>query len=173
MRLFNSLSSHPIASHTGFPRTSRQLKSTLEMSSISLTVSGDPGPPGGDCVGVVTLVELNAGHGVEDCVFGLAPGSSETQINASEGTLVKMPPPWLRSGSHDAHGVMTTHIALHVISKAEQKDQILVCTAAGQDWQLLKQPLMPELLSLQLLDHLQNERLCGALGVGMPPVQEV
>ena len=52
---------------------------------------GDPGPPGGDCAGVV----LAAGPGMThlqpgDAVFGLAPGSlgSHVHVNAQTGGLL-------------------------------------------------------------------------------------
>ena len=56
---------------------------------------GDPGPPGGDCAGVVLrgLVKHSdavlAGPG--DAVFGLAAGSLGSHVIASNQTVVPVP----------------------------------------------------------------------------------
>jgi NADPH:quinone reductase-like Zn-dependent oxidoreductase len=55
---------------------------------------GDPGPPGGDCAGIVTYVPPGSTTSLQpgDAVFGLAAGSLGSHVHASAETVVLMPP---------------------------------------------------------------------------------
>jgi NADPH:quinone reductase-like Zn-dependent oxidoreductase len=54
---------------------------------------GDPGPPGGDCAGIVTRVPPGSSTTLQpgDAVFGLAAGSLGSHVIASAKTVVPMP----------------------------------------------------------------------------------
>ena len=53
---------------------------------------GDPGPPGGDCAGVVSSVGIRVSHlKVGDRAFGLAAGSLGSQVRCPASGLVGMP----------------------------------------------------------------------------------
>jgi NADPH:quinone reductase-like Zn-dependent oxidoreductase len=54
---------------------------------------GDPGPPGGDCAGIVTRVPAGSTTALKpgDAVFGLAAGSLGSHVIASAKTVVPMP----------------------------------------------------------------------------------
>ena len=57
---------------------------------------GDPGPPGGDCAGVILRGSVQHAGGVVagpgDAVFGLAGGSLGSHVVGSSHTVVPMPP---------------------------------------------------------------------------------
>lgn len=92
---------------------------------------GDPGPPGGDCAGIVSSAESN-GKLMGETVFGLAPGCMGSSVIASAEELVPMPP----NLSFEAAATMptvfiTADIACHSIAAISSKDRILVHAAAG------------------------------------------
>ena len=97
---------------------------------------GDPGPPGGDCAGVVVSGNVSdngsivAGPG--DSVFGLAAGSLGSHVIASNQTMVPMPPnlSFLAASSIPTVFV-TVDSALDRIADVRKNDCVMVHAAAG------------------------------------------
>ena len=97
---------------------------------------GDPGPPGGDCAGVVVAVgPVLAGSpalSVGQRVFGLAAGSLGSHVHASSKTVIPMP----TSMSFEAAASMptvfiTVDVALCQLAATRAADRVLVHAAAG------------------------------------------
>jgi len=94
---------------------------------------GDPGPPGGDCAGVVVKTpDDGCGLVVGQPVFGLAAGSLGSHVLASSKTLVPMP----SSLSFEAAATMptvfvTVDAALNKIAGIQPGQHVLVHAAAG------------------------------------------
>ena len=97
---------------------------------------GDPGPPGGDCAGVITAGylrhngEVIAGPG--DVAFGLAFGSLGSHVIASAKALVPMP----KDVSFEEASTMptvfvTVDTALNRVAAVQKDDKVLVHAAAG------------------------------------------
>ena len=97
---------------------------------------GDPGPPGGDCAGVVVAagrpVPGGPSHTIGQAVFGLASGCLGSHVLASAHTLVPMP--WCLS--FEAASTMptvfvTVDAALHQAARMQRGERVLVHAAAG------------------------------------------
>ncbi len=98
---------------------------------------GDPGPPGGDCAGVITSGYLRdqngkilAGPG--DAAFGLAFGSLGSHVIASAKTLVPMP----QGVSFEEASTMptvfvTVDTALNRLAQVKRGQRVLLHAAAG------------------------------------------
>jgi NADPH:quinone reductase-like Zn-dependent oxidoreductase/acyl carrier protein len=98
---------------------------------------GDPGPPGGDCAGIITSGylrdqkgEILAGPG--DAAFGLAFGSLGSHVIASAKTLVPMP----QDVSFEEASTMptvfvTVDTALNRLAQVRQGQRVLLHAAAG------------------------------------------
>lgn len=97
---------------------------------------GDPGPPGGDCAGV-----LLAGHlyhqgkpiaGPGDAVFGLASGSLGSHVIASTKTMVPMPAAVTYEEASTMPTVfVTVTTALNGIAEVKEGQRVLLHAAAG------------------------------------------
>ena len=97
---------------------------------------GDPGPPGGDCAGVLLRGQLVhegaviAGPG--DAVFGLAAGSLGSHVVASAHTLVPLPPSiGFEAAASMPTVFVTVDTALNRLARAGPGDRVLVHAAAG------------------------------------------
>ena len=94
---------------------------------------GDPGPPGGDCAGVVTAV----GAGVANlqpgmAVFGLAAGSLGSHVQASAQTLVPMPASLSFEQAATTPTVfLTVDTAFNAAAACRPGDKVLIHAAAG------------------------------------------
>jgi len=98
---------------------------------------GDPGPPGGDCAGIITSGylrgqndEILAGPG--DAAFGLAFGSLGSHVIASARTLVPMP----QGISFEEASTMptvfvTVDTALNRLAQVKKGQRVLLHAAAG------------------------------------------
>jgi len=97
---------------------------------------GDPGPPGGDCAGI-----LMSGHlyhegqviaGPGDAVFGLAGGSLGSHVIASSKTVVPMPPSiTFEEASTMPTVFVTVDTALNRLAAAKTGQTVLMHAAAG------------------------------------------
>lgn len=97
---------------------------------------GDPGPPGGDCAGVVLRGHVRHGDtviaGPGDAVFGLAAGSLGSHVIASSKTVVPMPPSVTFEEAATMPTVfITVDTALHRIAALAPGHRVLVHAAAG------------------------------------------
>jgi NADPH:quinone reductase-like Zn-dependent oxidoreductase/acyl carrier protein len=94
---------------------------------------GDPGPPGGDCSGVVVGVGPGVSHlQVGDAAFGLAAGSLGSQVCAGAMGLVRMPSTLSFEAAASAPTVfVTVDAALHQAASMQPGEVILVHAAAG------------------------------------------
>ena len=97
---------------------------------------GDPGPPGGDCAGVVVATGPPLpGHpelAVGTPVFGLAAGSLGSHVHSSTKTIVQLP----ANLSFEAAATMptvfvTVDAALRHAAATQAGDRVLVHAAAG------------------------------------------
>lgn len=97
---------------------------------------GDPGPPGGDCSGVVLSGSVCHGSSViagpGDAVFGLAAGSLGSHVVTSSKTVVPMP----ASVSFEEAATMptvfiTVETALNSIAAVRPGQRVLLHAAAG------------------------------------------
>jgi NADPH:quinone reductase-like Zn-dependent oxidoreductase/3-oxoacyl-(acyl-carrier-protein) synthase/acyl carrier protein len=95
---------------------------------------GDPGPPGGDCAGIVTRVPegVDLPFSVGDAVFGLAAGSLGSYVVASPHTLVPLP----KGMSFEEASTMptvfiTVDTALVQLAAVQPEERVLVHAAAG------------------------------------------
>jgi len=95
---------------------------------------GDPGPPGGDCAGIVTRIPEGAElpFSVGDAVFGLAAGSLGSYVVASPHTLVPLP----KGMSFEKASTMptvfiTVDTALVQLAAVQPEERVLVHAAAG------------------------------------------
>jgi NADPH:quinone reductase-like Zn-dependent oxidoreductase len=93
---------------------------------------GDPGPPGGDCAGIILDAGRASGHDVGDWVFGIAPGCLGTAISANGQTLAPMPP---TLSPEAACSVPTTFITAYACLEAAWRTQpgqrVLIHAATG------------------------------------------
>ncbi len=94
---------------------------------------GDPGPPGGDCAGVVVATgPAPTPLAVGQAVFGLASGSLGSHVVASAYTMVPVPP----SLTFEAAATMptvfvTVRAALVEAAHMQRGQRVLVHAAAG------------------------------------------
>jgi NADPH:quinone reductase-like Zn-dependent oxidoreductase/3-oxoacyl-(acyl-carrier-protein) synthase/acyl carrier protein len=98
---------------------------------------GDPGPPGGDCAGIITSGYLRSQNGEilagpGDAAFGLAFGSLGSHVIASAKTLVPMP----QGVSFEEASTMptvfvTVDTALNRLAQVKQGQRVLLHAAAG------------------------------------------
>jgi NADPH:quinone reductase-like Zn-dependent oxidoreductase/acyl carrier protein len=93
---------------------------------------GDPGPPGGDCAGVVVQAAPDCGLVVGQRVFGLAAGSLGSHVIASAKTVV---PLHLELSFEKAATMPTVFVtvdaALHHAANMQPGERVLVHAAAG------------------------------------------
>jgi acyl transferase domain-containing protein/acyl carrier protein len=93
---------------------------------------GDPGPPGGDCAGVVVQAAPDCGLVVGQRVFGLAAGSLGSHVIASAKTVVPLP---LELSFEKAATMPTVFVtvdtALHRAADMQPGERVLVHAAAG------------------------------------------
>jgi len=94
---------------------------------------GDPGPPGGDCAGVVISVGPNSsGLKPGDAVFGLAGGCLGSHVDASANTLVPMPATLsFESASTTPTVFITVDAAFRQAADVQPEERVLVHAAAG------------------------------------------
>eukprot|EP00803_Ostreobium_quekettii_P000409 evm.model.scf_315.2 EVM.evm.TU.scf_315.2 scf_315:16736-21153(+) len=93
---------------------------------------GDPGPPGGDCSGIIVDSAHDGDHVAGSYVFGLASGSLGSHVRSPASTLVPMPHNLAFEEAATAPTVFITgDIALGSMSRLEPQDRILVHAAAG------------------------------------------
>jgi acyl transferase domain-containing protein/NADPH:quinone reductase-like Zn-dependent oxidoreductase/acyl carrier protein len=94
---------------------------------------GDPGPPGGDCAGVVIAVGPNS-NGLKpgDAVFGLAGGCLGSHVDASAHTLVPMPATLsFESAATTPTVFITVDAAFRQAAAVQPGERVLVHAAAG------------------------------------------
>jgi NADPH:quinone reductase-like Zn-dependent oxidoreductase len=112
------------------------LRACRDVLNVLGMYPGDPGPPGGDCAGVVVRGSIvHEGRriaGPGDSVFGLAAGSLGSHVIASAQTLVPMP----ASVSFEEAATMptvfiTVDTALKRLAAITSTDRVLVHAAAG------------------------------------------
>ena len=93
---------------------------------------GDPGPPGGDCSGVVVQVAPGCELAVGQRVFGLAAGSLGSHVIASSKTMVPIPEDVTFERAATMPTVfVTVDAALHRAAGLQPKERVLVHAAAG------------------------------------------
>ena len=94
---------------------------------------GDPGPPGGDCSGVVAACGVGAlGACVGDAVFGLAPGSLGTHVVASWQMVAPKPSAvTFEEASAVSTVYVTVDLALWRAAGASSSCSVLVHGATG------------------------------------------
>jgi NADPH:quinone reductase-like Zn-dependent oxidoreductase/acyl carrier protein len=94
---------------------------------------GDPGPPGGDCAGVIEAVGSSVKHlGPGDPVFGLAGGSLGSHVRTPAETLVALPPCLSFEGAASMSTVfITVDMAFERAAALRQGECVLVHAAAG------------------------------------------
>jgi acyl transferase domain-containing protein/NADPH:quinone reductase-like Zn-dependent oxidoreductase/acyl carrier protein/thioesterase domain-containing protein len=93
---------------------------------------GDPGPPGGDCAGVVMKAPAGSPLAVGQAVFGLAAGSLGSHVIASSKTLVPMPSNVTFATAATMPTVfVTVDAALHRAACIRKSDKVLVHAATG------------------------------------------
>ena len=94
---------------------------------------GDPGPPGGDCAGLVLATGAGVSHlRPGDAVFGLAAGSLGSHVRTPAGSMVPLP----SSVSFEAAATtptvfVTVDLALRQVAKLQAGELVLVHAAAG------------------------------------------
>jgi NADPH:quinone reductase-like Zn-dependent oxidoreductase/3-oxoacyl-(acyl-carrier-protein) synthase/acyl carrier protein len=95
---------------------------------------GDPGPPGGDCAGIIIRIPegIELPFSVGDAVFGLAAGSLGSYVVASPHTLVPLP----KGMSFEKASTMptvfiTVDTALVQLAAVQPEERVLVHAAAG------------------------------------------
>jgi NADPH:quinone reductase-like Zn-dependent oxidoreductase len=95
---------------------------------------GDPGPPGGDCAGVVLSQSQADGNGLApgQPVFGLAAGSLGSHVHGSASTMVPMPPHLTFEAAATMPTVfVTVEAALVQAGGMRPGERVLVHAAAG------------------------------------------
>lgn len=97
---------------------------------------GDPGPPGGDCAGVVVAscptVDGGPTLAVGQPVFGLAAGSLGSHVVASMKTVVPLPASLIFEEAATMPTVfITVDTAVNQLAAATPADRVLVHAAAG------------------------------------------
>jgi len=93
---------------------------------------GDPGPPGGDCAGVVVQAAPDCGLAVGQRVFGLAAGSLGSHVIASAKTVVPLPSELSFEKAATMPTVfVTVDAALHRAANMQPGERVLVHAAAG------------------------------------------
>ena len=95
---------------------------------------GDPGPPGGDCAGIITRIppDCHLPYAVGDAVFGLAAGSLGSYVIASPHTLVPLPKGLTFEEAASMPTVFTTvDTALVQLANVTPGETVLVHAAAG------------------------------------------
>jgi acyl transferase domain-containing protein/acyl carrier protein len=93
---------------------------------------GDPGPPGGDCAGVVVQAAPDCGLTVGQRVFGLAAGSLGSHVIASAKTVVALPTELSFEKAATMPTVfVTVDAALHRAANMRPGERVLVHAAAG------------------------------------------
>ena len=93
---------------------------------------GDPGPPGGDCAGVVVQAAIGCGLSIGQRVFGLAAGSLGSHVVASSKTMVPLPADLSFEKAASMPTVfVTVDAALHRAAGMQPKERVLVQAAAG------------------------------------------
>ena len=94
---------------------------------------GDPGPPGGDCAGIVMRVGTDISHlHPGDAVFGLAHGCLGTAVVCQAATLAHMPCNLTFPEAATTPTVfITVDCALHQSAKLQPGERVLVHAAAG------------------------------------------
>ena len=95
---------------------------------------GDPGPPGGDCAGIITRVS----EGLESCykvgrsVFGLAAGSLGSYVHGSSKTLIPVPEGMtLEQAASMPTVFITVDAALRQAANIKRGERVLLHAAAG------------------------------------------
>lgn len=94
---------------------------------------GDPGPPGGDCAGIV----VDVGRGVSklqigQAVFGQAAGSLGSIVAVHEDTMVPMPANMeFRSAASIPTVYLTALACLDAATKVDKGDRVLIHAATG------------------------------------------
>ena len=97
---------------------------------------GDPGPPGGDCSGVV----VSCGSGVTslrpgDAVFGLAGGSLGSHVQVAAPRMASMPPNLSFESAATCPTVfITVDTAFRQAAGCRPGERVLVHGAAGRRW---------------------------------------
>ncbi|OII70882.1 type I fatty acid synthase [Cryptosporidium andersoni] len=94
---------------------------------------GDPGPPGGDCSGIVVAVGESVSHlQVGDYVFGVAPGCLKTYVTTDANLMCKIPDGFSFEEAAALPVVATTvELALKDIANIKSGDHVLVHAVTG------------------------------------------
>jgi len=93
---------------------------------------GDPGPPGGDCAGIVIATGQDSSLTKGQAVFGLAAGSLGSHVIASTKTIVPMPSNVTFTEAATMPTVfVTVDSALVRAASLSSSDRVLVHAAAG------------------------------------------
>lgn len=93
---------------------------------------GDPGPPGGDCAGIVIATGHDSSLTKGQAVFGLAAGSLGSHVIASTKTMVPMPTNVSFTEAATMPTVfVTVDSALQRAASLSSGDRVLVHAAAG------------------------------------------
>ena len=94
---------------------------------------GDPGPPGGDCSGIISFVGRGVSHiQVGDVVFGFAAGSLGSQVRCLASGLICMPPSMSFESAATVPTVfVTVDSALDSAAGIRIGERVLVHAAAG------------------------------------------
>ncbi|KAL7068433.1 putative type I fatty acid synthase [Cryptosporidium serpentis] len=94
---------------------------------------GDPGPPGGDCSGIVVAIGEGVSHlQVGDYVFGVAPGCLKTYVTTDANLMCKIPDGFSFEEAAALPVVATTvELALKDIANIKSGDHVLVHAVTG------------------------------------------
>ena len=93
---------------------------------------GDPGPPGGDCAGVVVAAGPGCQLSVGQPVFGLAAGSLGSHVVASAKTVVPLPAALSFEAAASMPTVfVTADAAINQQAAAQPGERVLLHAAAG------------------------------------------
>ena len=94
---------------------------------------GKPGPPGGDCAGVVSAVGSSCQtHKIGDAVFGQAAGCLGTSVVVNQATVVTVPPTLTYEEACTIPTVfLTADAALTAPGGVSKGDQVLIHAASG------------------------------------------
>jgi NADPH:quinone reductase-like Zn-dependent oxidoreductase len=93
---------------------------------------GDPGPPGGDCAGIVVRTGSNTTFKVGQAVYGQAAGSLGSRVVVDESMMTSMPPGVSFEAAASLPTVFLTALAcLDGAAKTTRRNTVLIHAATG------------------------------------------